>query len=257
MFSDIDILCKLGKVKYNIMKTDPKRFFVRSFMAGAYLGAAAILSYTLGAMLQAHGVVAKIAVAGSFGIGLVAIVYLGAELFTGNCFVTIMPVLKGELKIRDIIPMWIVCYIGNMVGISLLCFLFIKSEAQEAILIPYLQGIMESKLQFDILDLLIKGVLCNFIVCIAAYSGIKIKDETARLIVIMVFVMAFVLPGFEHCIANGGIFTMGITQLGNAVDSSMLPLHMLISTIGNIIGGSVLLAVPIYIMFRTPKGDKE
>lgn len=253
MFSDIEVLCKLGKVKYNIMKTDPLRFFVRSFMAGAYLGAAAILSYTLGAMLQDHGVIGKIAVAATFGIGLVAIVYLGAELFTGNCFVTIMPVLKGELKLRDILPMWVVCYLGNFVGIALICFLFVKSGAQSALLKPYLQTLMEAKLNFNAFELLIKGILCNFIVCIAAYSGIKIKDETARLIVIMVFVMAFVLPGFEHCVANMGIFTMGVTQLGSSVDWSILPLHMLISTIGNIIGGSVLLAVPIYIVFRAPK----
>ena len=253
MFSDIEVLCKLGKVKYNIMKTDPLRFFVRSFMAGAYLGAAAILSYTLGAMLQDHGVIGKIAVAATFGIGLVAIVYLGAELFTGNCFVTIMPVLKGELKLRDILPMWVVCYLGNFVGIALICFLFVKSGAQSTLLKPYLQTLMEAKLNFSAFELLIKGILCNFIVCIAAYSGIKIKDETARLIVIMVFVMAFVLPGFEHCVANMGIFTMGVTQLGSSVDWSMLPLHMLISTIGNIIGGSVLLAVPIYGVFRAPK----
>ena len=253
MFSDIEVLCKLGKVKYNIMKTDPLRFFVRSFMAGAYLGAAAILSYTLGAMLQNHGVIGKISVAATFGIGLVAIVYLGAELFTGNCFVTIMPVLKGELKLRDILPMWVVCYLGNFVGIALICFLFVKSGAQSTLLKPYLQTLMEAKLNFSTFELLIKGILCNFIVCIAAYSGIKIKDETARLIVIMVFVMAFVLPGFEHCVANMGIFTMGVTQLGSSVDWSMLPLHMLISTIGNIIGGSVLLAVPIYGVFRAPK----
>lgn len=258
MFSDIEVLSKLGKIKYNIMKTDPLRFFVRSFMAGAYLGAAAILSYTLGAMLADHGVIGKIAVAATFGIGLVAIVYLGAELFTGNCFVTVMPVLKGELKIRDILPMWVVCYLGNTVGIALICFLFIKSGAQTKVMVPYLTTAMNAKLQFNGFELLIKGILCNFIVCIAAYSGIKIKDETARLIVIMVFVMAFVLPGFEHCIANAGIFTMGITQLGNAVDWTMLPLHMLISTIGNIIGGSVLLAVPIYIMFREAQSkDKK
>lgn len=257
MTSDIELLCKLGKVKYNIMKTDPIRFFVRSFMAGAYLGAAAILSYTLGAMLQNHGVVAKIAVAATFGIGLVAIVYLGAELFTGNCFVTIMPVLNKELKIKDIIPMWIVCYLGNFVGIALICFLFVKSGAQEKVLIPYLQTLMQSKLSFDVLQLFIKGILCNFIVCIAAYAGIKIKDETARLIVIMVFVMAFVLPGFEHCVANMGIFTMGITQLGSTMDWSMVPLHMLVSTLGNIVGGSVVLAIPVYIMFRTPKEMKK
>lgn len=257
MFGDIELLSKLGKVKYKIMKTDPLRFFTRSFMAGAYLGAAAILSYTLGALLQDHGVVAKIAVAATFGIGLVAIVYLGAELFTGNCFVTIMPVLKRELKIRDIIPMWILCYVGNLIGISLICFLFIKSGAQKSVLTPYLTTVMESKLQFDVIELLIKGILCNFIVCIAAYSGIKIKDETARLIVIMVFVMAFVLPGFEHCIANAGIFTMGMTQLGSAIDWRMMPLHMLISTLGNIIGGSLLLAIPIYIVFREPKNKEN
>lgn len=253
MIGDIDTLCKLANIKYNLMKNDPLRFFVRAFMAGAYLGLAAILSYTLGALLSDHGAVGKIAVAGSFGIGLVAIVYLGAELFTGNCFVTIMPVLKREMKFRQIIPMWLVCYVGNMIGIGLICFLFIKSGAQETIMMPYLQGIMETKLDFTVIDLLIKGILCNFIVCVAAYSGVKIKDETAKLIVIMILVMTFVLPGFEHCIANGGIFTMGVTQLGNAVDWTMLPLHMLLSTLGNIIGGSVLLAVPIYIMFREPK----
>lgn len=48
MISDVDMLCKLGKIKYQLMKTDPLRFFVRAFMAGAYLGLAAILSYTLG-----------------------------------------------------------------------------------------------------------------------------------------------------------------------------------------------------------------
>ncbi|MEG0593338.1 MAG: formate/nitrite transporter family protein [Coprobacillus sp.] len=256
MFSDIEVLSKLGNIKYEIMKKDPLRFFVRSFMAGAYLGAAAILSYTLGAILQDHSVVAKIAVAATFGIGLVAIVYLGAELFTGNCFVTMVPVLKKDLRFRDVIPMWIVCYIGNAIGIMLLCFLFVKSGAQEALLPSYLEPIMQSKLTFDVMELFIKGVLCNFIVCIAAYSGIKIKDETARLIVIMLFVMAFVLPGFEHCIANAGIFAMGVTQLGSAINWATLPLHMVVSTLGNVVGG-ILLATPIYLMFRTPKEEKK
>lgn len=253
MFSDIEVLSKLGKIKYNLMKTDPLRFFVRSFMAGAYLGMACILSYTLGAMLSDHGVIGKIALAATFGIGLVAIVYLGAELFTGNCFVTIIPVLNKDLKLKDILPMWVVCYIGNIVGISFVCALFILSGAQEAVLKPYLMTTMQTKLDFNILQLFIKGMLCNLIVCVAAYSGIKIKDETARLIVIMVFVMAFVLPGFDHCIANAGLFAMGIVQLGSSIDWSMLPLHMLISTLGNIVGGSVLLGLPIYIMFRAPK----
>ena len=250
MCNDIELLCDLAKAKHDMMKHKPFKFFMKAFLAGAYLGVAAILSYTLGALLVDYGPLSKIAVAGSFGIGLVAIVFLGAELFTGNCFTTIMPVYKGQMKFRDILPMWIVCYVGNIVGISFICFLFIISGAQSKIMGPYLESLVTAKLDFQIFELFIKAILCNFIVCIASYSGSKIKNETSKLIMIMVFVMAFVLPGFEHCIANGGIFTMAITQLGSAVDWSMLPLHMLISTIGNIIGGSVLLALPVFIVFN-------
>ena len=252
MFRDIEVLSKLGKIKYNLMKNDPLRFFVRSFMAGTYLGMACILSYTLGAMLSNHGVLGNIATAGTFGIGLVAIVYLGAELFTGNCFVTVIPVLNKELKVKDIIPMWLMCYLGNVVGIAFVCSLFVLSGAQESVLEPYLMTAISAKLDLNINQLFIKGILCNMIVCVAAYSGIKIEDQTARLIVIMVFVMAFVLPGFDHCIANAGLFSMGIVQLGSSVDWSALPLHMFVSTLGNIVGGSICLAVPIYIMFRLP-----
>jgi nitrite transporter NirC len=66
----------------------------------------------------------------------------------------------------------------------------------------------------------------------------------------MMLVMTFVLAGFDHCIANAGLFTMGIVQLGNLVDWSLLPLHMLISSLGNIIGGSLFLGLPIYIIFK-------
>lgn len=253
MFKDIEALSQAGLGKYQLMKEHPLQFFIKSIMAGAYLGVAAILSYVLGALLQDFPFAAKIAVAASFGIGLVAIIFLGAELFTGNCFVTVIPVFNKDLKLTQILPMWITCYIGNAIGIGLLCFLFIKGGSQESIMIPYLQSLMDTKLNFDIVQLFIRGILCNFIVCMATYSGIKVQDGAAKLIMVMLLVMAFVLPGFEHCVANMGIFSMGVTQLGNAVPYSLIPLHMLISTLGNIVGGSVFLGIPVYMMFKTNK----
>ena len=248
--NDVELFCQLAQNKCDMAKNDPIRFFTRAFMAGAYLGAAAILAYTLGALLQDNVALSKIAVAGTFGVGLVAIVFLGAELFTGNCLVTIMPVLHKQMKLRELIKPWILCYLGNAVGISLICYLFIQSGAQQSLLTSYLKPMMEAKLDFQLMDLLIKGILCNFIVCIAAYAGIKVKSETAKIVMIMLFVMAFVLPGFEHCIANAGIFTLGMAQLGSVVNWSLLPMHMMISTIGNIIGGSLLLGVPVYMIFK-------
>lgn len=250
MFKDIEVLSQLGVGKYQLMKTHPTQFLLKSIMAGAYLGVATILSYTLGALLQEIPVVAKIAVAASFGIGLVAIIFLGAELFTGNCFVTMIPVLHKKIRIQQLIPMWITCYIGNAIGIGLICFLFVKGGSQQGVLTSYLQSLMDTKLNFDIVQLVIRGILCNFVVCMATYTGIKVQDGTAKLIMVMILVMAFVLPGFEHCVANMGIFTMAVTQLGSSMAIDMIPLHMLLSTVGNILGGSVCLAVPIYFIFK-------
>ena len=251
---DYELLEKAAMTKYEMSKKDPFRFFMRSIVAGLYLGLATILSYTLAVLLIGHHVIAsKIAFAGAFGIGLVIIVLLGSELFTGNCFTTMFPVYHKKLRFFDILPMWGICYVGNFVGIVLICFLFIKSGVNHEAMNQYLASVVSNKLNFDYLELFIKGILCNFIVCAAAFVGMKLKEETAKTFIMMIIVMTFVLPGFEHCIANGDIFTMGITQLGSTIDWSMLPLHMLISTLGNIIGGSVLLAVPIYIMFRTPQ----
>ena len=239
---DYELLEKAAMTKYEISKKDPFRFFIRSIVAGLYLGLATILSYTLAVLLVEHHVIAaKIAFAGAFGIGLVIIVLLGSELFTGNGFTTMFPVYHKRLKFLDILPMWGICYLGNFVGIALICFLF---------------NVVSNKLSFDGLELFIKGILCNFIVCAAAFVGMKLKEEMAKTFIMMIIVMTFVLPGFEHSIANMGTFSMTFTALGTSISWSGVGLHMLLSTLGNIIGGSILLGLPIYLMIR-PKKSSE
>lgn len=246
---DREILVNLGLKKYKMCKEEPKRFFIRSIVAGLYLGMATILSYTLGCLLFKDALVAsKIAVAFSFGIGLVAICLLGAELFTGNCFTSIMPVLDKQLKLHQVFKMWIVCYIGNFIGVFIVCMLFVLSGVNEALMKEYMGTVMNAKMAIEPLPLFIRAILCNFIVCIASFAGTKLKSETAKVLVIIVVVAAFVLPGFEHSIANMGIFTVGFGSLQGAIGFDWLPLHMVLSTLGNIIGGSVLLGVPIYYM---------
>lgn len=250
MWHDIENITKAGIAKVEMAKKQPFRFFMRSCMAGGYLAIAAILSYSLGALFQHDIALSKTLVAGSFGIGLALIVFLGGELFTGNCFVTIIPAYNKRTHIKELVPAWIICYLGNCVGSALICCLFIYSGALKDVLFSYLSSAITAKLNFDMVELMIKAILCNFIVCAGAYAGMKIQDSTTKLIFLVVIVMAFVLPGFEHCIANIGTFTMGITMLQNTVNWSSLPMHMLISTVGNIIGGSVLFGLPVYLTFK-------
>ena len=65
----------------------------------------------------------------------------------------------------------------------------------------------------------------------------KLKEEMAKTFIMMIIVMTFVLPGFEHSIANMGTFSMTFTALGTSISWSGVGLHMLLSTLGNIIGG--------------------
>ena len=101
-------------------------------------------------------IASKIAFAGAFGIGLVIIVLLGSELFTGNCFTTMFPVYHKKLRFFDILPMWGICYVGNFVGIVLICFLFIKSGVNHEAMNQYLASVVSNKLNFDYLELLLK-----------------------------------------------------------------------------------------------------
>lgn len=250
--SDFELLNRAAMIKYHIAKNEPFRFFIRSFIAGLYLGMATILSYTLAVILNdVSNEVAKIAFAGAFGIGLVIIVLLGCELFTGNCLTTMFPVFHKDLKFSQILPMWGICYIGNFIGIAFIMFLFVQSGSYQEALKAYLITVITGKLHFNAMQLFIKGILCNFIVCVAVYAGIKIKSESAKIFVMLIVVMSFVLPGFEHSIANMGTFSMGFFALGNSLSWNGIVLHMLIATLGNIAGGSFLLGLPVYLMSKS------
>lgn len=244
-------IIETGLKKYDMCCHQKGLFFLRSVMAGGYLGVATILSTTLGALLMDQNLVlSKFAMAASFGIGLVLIVMLGSELFTGNCFITMFLVYHRKVKLYHLLPMWSVCYLGNFIGIAVVCGLFLLSGSNAIEVHKYMASLMNAKLSFDWMQLMIKAILCNFIVCIAAYAGMKIQDDMTKLCIMVIVVMAFVLPGFEHSIANMGSFMMGAIALGNTQDWSLIPMHMLISTIGNMLGGGVLFALPLYLSMK-------
>ena len=248
--NDVQLINSFALPKYETLSSTPGRYFWRAFMAGIFLGVATLFAYSMGAAFQDNPPVARIALASTFGAGLVAISFLGAELFTGNCFTGIMPIYDRKVTFRKTLSLWGMCYLGNACGLILVAAVFVWSGAQRDSIMAYIQPIIEARLEFNPWELFLKAVLCNFVVCIAAYGNMRMKNEAARLIFILLFVTAFVLPGLEHCIANIGLYTMGIVGLGGAVDWTMMPLHMLIATAGNIVGGAVLLGLPVFLAFR-------
>ena len=86
--------------------------------------------------------------------------------------------------------------------------------------------------------------LCNFFVCLGVLCGIKLKSETAKFLMIVMCIAGFVVSGFEHCVANMGIFvTAGFLVPGLSIGAMFK--SMVIVTLGNMVGGAVLLAWPL------------
>lgn len=125
---DLELLEEAGLKKIKSTKNEPFIYFLKAIMAGFYLGVASILSYSLGSVASViDPMLGKIMFAVLFGLAFILVVFLNAELFTGNCLTTIIPVYTKKLKFREILPNWVICYIGNFIGASFIGSLFILS----------------------------------------------------------------------------------------------------------------------------------
>lgn len=245
---DVDIIGNLASYKGNLAKDRTMTFTLRAIMAGFYLVVAIVLSYTTGALVnKISPELAKIASAMTFSIALALICFLGGELFTGSNLVMGIGLYSGKTDIKDLIRVFCLSYLGNLIGNMAISYIFVKSGASFDLLREYIQPIVETKLALSSIEMVLRGILCNFIVCISVMASIKMKSESAKMTVMFWCIFAFVVAGFEHSIANMGTFSMAYFM---GIDLPLIPLlnSMLWVTIGNILGGTVLYSLPLYKM---------
>lgn len=246
--NDVEIIGDLALQKGDLAKNKPKIYLLRAIMAGFYLVVAIILSYTTGALVnKISPELAKISSAMTFSIALALICFLGGELFTGSNLVMGIGVYSKKVKVKHLVKVFILSYLGNLIGNVFVSFIFVKSGASLELLKNYIEPIVTAKLALSPLEMVLRGILCNFIVCISVMASIKMKSESAKMTVMFWCIFAFVVAGFEHSIANMGTFSMAYFMIG---DLPLIPVFcsMFWVTIGNILGGTVLYALPLYKM---------
>lgn len=245
---DVAVVKELANKKDKLASTNPIKYTLRAIMAGFYLIVAIILSYTIGALTQKISTeLSKILTAMTFSIALALICFLGGELFTGNNLVMGISFFDKGTKLKGVLKVWILSYLGNLIGSIIIGYIFIKSGSGKEIFPEYLSGIVNTKVSMSVIELLFRGILCNFIVCIAVMCNIKMKSEIGKMTAMFWLIFAFVLAGFEHCIANMGIFTLSYFTLGTLPWSGVV-FNMFWVTIGNILGGAVLYGGTFYLM---------
>lgn len=231
--------------------------FVLAMLAGAFIALAG-LGATTAAVSVPLASVGKFLGACIFPAGLIMVVIAGSELFTGNCLLVI-PALEKEVTVAQVLRNWIIVYLGNFVGALLVAAgaafchqmsLFSNGMAASVI------STAAAKCSMPFGDALLKGIFCNFLVCIAVWLGMAAKDAAGKVLGIFWPIMIFVLCGFEHSIANmyyigAGLFAKTIPAYAEAATAagidmahltwqSFFAANLLPVTLGNIIGGGLV-----------------
>lgn len=244
-----EILSNASVKKVNFLRESKFKYFLASLLAGFFVGLGIFLIMTVGGLTKSYGPIFRIFMGISFGIALSLVIMAGSELFTGNNMVMSAGVLTKSVKFKDLFDIWVLSYLGNLVGSILVGILFVYSGAGNA---PHKQvgefiiAISKLKGAMPIIPLLMRGILCNILVCLAVLCSLKMKSESGKLIMIWWCLFAFITSGFEHSIANMSIFSAGLFLPNSPITLGPVIHNLLWATIGNIIGGSLLGIVYAY-----------
>lgn len=212
-----------------------------------------------------------------FPVGLMMIVFVGGELFTGNCLI-FMSVLDKRVKVSQFIRNLIVVYFSNLIGAVLISGLIVLSgnlEYTDGLLGAYTIKVMMGKVAISPVKGIASGILCNMLVCVAILMAAAAKDIAGKVWAIFFPILAFVIGGFEHCVANMYYISSGLMAAQNpdfvqkAVDTYGLDAQAIENvnvittlqnfipvTIGNILGGSVCLGMLCYFIHKKNQENK-
>lgn len=185
-----------------------------------------------------------------FSLGLVMVVIGGAELFTGNTMLT-LAWAERQVSMRLLLKNWLVIYFSNFCGALLMAGLMYASGALEmgnGAVAHTAVKIAETKASLGFWEILTRGILCNILVCMGVWLGLAAHDVAGKILAIMFPVAAFVALGFEHCIANMYLIPVGMLA-GAHVTLEAFIANLIPATIGNILGGGVLVALVYWVVY--------
>ncbi len=233
--------CALAKLKLFDSKG---KYLVASILAGVYVGFAILLIFTISGNLV-DSATKSVVMGMSFGVALSLVIMCGSELFTGNNFVLTIGGLSNKLSCGQIVNMWAICYIGNLIGALIISFIFILAGlGGESATGSALASAGIAKASVAPVGLIARGFLCNVLVCLAVFCSIKMESEIGKLVMIWWCLFVFITSSYEHSIANMTIYLTSI--LGHTgVTISQMAYNLVFVTIGNMLG-AVALAISYY-----------
>lgn len=247
----IQYCIELATKKKKIFDQSLVKYLTRAALASIYISFILIVCLKLAELFRLqNSPFSSVAYPLVFSTALIMIIYGGGELFTSNTMYFTFSTLAKKTSKLDLVKNWIACYTGNIIGAFIFAFIyFFTGLAKDFPADHFLTNVVDHKIHASSLHLFFKGVLCNWLVCLACFLPTRFKDDLAKMLLIFVLVFAFFFSGYEHSIANIAVFTLSYIMPHNVAFTFSDVLHNLIPvTFGNIIGGSVGVGMAYYFL---------
>jgi len=253
-----------------------RNMFVLAMLAGAFIALGGIFATTVttGSGGNLTFGVANLLAGLVFSLGLILVVVAGAELFTGNNLI-VMAWASRRVSTRQMMRSWIIVYIGNFVGSILTAVIMLISRqylfAKGSIGLNAL-NIANAKCNLEFFQAIALGMMCNALVCLTIWLCFSARSTTDKILSIIFPITAFVACGFEHCVANMYFIPIGLfikeaapiafwenigktaADYANLTWGNFLMANLLPVTIGNIVGGSIMVGMVYWFIYiRKPR----
>ena len=201
-----------------------------------------------------------------FPIGLMLCLCAGSELFTGNCLLVI-PLFCRKILISEMLISWIFVYLGNFLGGFIMSLLVVYGHVTNLFdygLANVFVSTATNKTSIGFGDAFVKGILCNFCVCLSVWLSLGAKDLFSKISALWPPILLFIACGFEHCVANMFFIPAGLfasyeyhisrvnLDWGRYFYKNLIPV-----TLGNICGGAILVGFGYWYIYLTPDSLKS
>jgi nitrite transporter NirC len=162
------------------LRRSPLGFFVGAMLAGAYIGIAMILAISAAAGLPAG--VRPLVMGATFGLGLILTVFAGGELFTGYVMYLGFGLMRRTVRPADAAMLMVVVWVGNLIGALILAGLFVAGGGGQvfANANAMFDAYAVHKVEADAMTLMARAILCNWLVCLAIWTGDRGCREVHR-----------------------------------------------------------------------------
>ena len=227
--------------------------FVRSALAGAFLGVATTLAFTALAQTGLPIVGALI-----FPVGFAMIVVLGLDLITGSFALLPMAVMAGHATVPEMLRNWAITFLGNYAGgliLAVLMWVALTSAGHDTggLVGDKLRGAVAARSagyealgMAGLLTVFVKAMLCNWMVCLGVTMGLSASTSAGKIVACWLPIVIFFAQGFEHAVVNMALFPLGLMLGAPAGVAQYLLWNELPVTLGNLVGGFLFTGLALY-----------